>query len=1036
MLSALVMGAAAAASGQSIVDGTITDDGYPWSGPLSSPYTVFENYEIPADARDAYLVVAVQHESDPLDGLSFAGTDMDPTVSQEIDPRWISIFTLPVTAGTVGDIVVTWSDNQSADYTAFVVSDVSSVSSLGVLDGGDGSTVSSFDVVTPANALTIVAAITNDGAGALSSSGGTTVSDEHFGGSWAKTLDALEGGTLSLTDAEFAGALVIEGIPVPEFTSSPDVIVVDGDSGTGFHTVTATDPAGGNLTFTISGGEDASDFEITAGGVLTYIGDDPGAQAFSVGTPTDDDTDSEYLVEVTATSDAGDMVSGTQNLAILVNAASAPTVSGAAIDVSGETGTGGAFIVGDTVTVEWDNTSFGDGEEPGNAGVNGVTVDFTEFGGGNAVVATEDGGVWTATFEIVEGTIDIVDATAFVTATNPTGPTTGADADDVVVDNQSPAPTDVNVNVSSDPGGDGVYTNGETVTLTWDNSVAGDNIADIVGAIADFSAIGGPADVAATETDGVWTASYTIDATSSDVEAPGANLSLTATDDAGNTGTVTDMDTGVEVDVAGVVISDPSGPAAENGANATYEISLSSTPAGAVEITATADAESVISLNGVDFATTQVISLSDTTPQTVTVQAVDDTDIELGNHSTTITHEITSSADALNYPADGSLPVASIEIELEDNEFFAAVASGSTPANGEGQGSPAVSDETVAVPAGLTESMLVITIGAEGTPGPSQVLWGTEEMTQAGEGNDFPTHVSVWYLLNPTAGEQNIEITWEDGDGPFGQLAYITYAVVENINQEGPVVEAFGTDELGTAESVSHTFADLPTDTFLVDAVSTNDDVSGTFTVGEGQAILGEFGDPGAGGGHSHAGTVESQLQSGEQTQSISWTGNVRTAYVAVAFRNSSVPVPAAGFGAFLEDFMLDPALSFDDTVGVDRVTLGEEWVFGGNPNEGTPTSELYQQTLAPDGALVLTFTRSESSKATTDAFVEYDVSPDFPAPTQVVIPAAEGMTTVDDVTIDVVDNGSDPDSVTVTIPASKASADGSLFARVGATQN
>ena len=54
-----------------------------------------------------------------------------------------------------------------------------------------------------------------------------------------------------------------------------------------------------------------------------------------------------------------------------------PIVTDARISISGATGTGGAFKIGDTVTATWNNTAAGD-----NSGImTGVTVDFSQFGG-------------------------------------------------------------------------------------------------------------------------------------------------------------------------------------------------------------------------------------------------------------------------------------------------------------------------------------------------------------------------------------------------------------------------------------------------------------------------------------------------------------------------------------------------------------------------------------------------------------------------------------------------------------------------------
>src|SRR5206468_616180 len=80
----------------------------------------------------------------------------------------------------------------------------------------------------------------------------------------------------------------------------------------------------------------------------------------------------------------------------------APVVTDAMISISGATGTGGAFKIGDTVTAAWNNTASGDNNADT---ISAVTVNFTQFGGGAAVVATNSSNTWTASSPIV-GPID------------------------------------------------------------------------------------------------------------------------------------------------------------------------------------------------------------------------------------------------------------------------------------------------------------------------------------------------------------------------------------------------------------------------------------------------------------------------------------------------------------------------------------------------------------------------------------------------------------------------------------------------------
>ncbi|MBO7007802.1 MAG: HYR domain-containing protein, partial [Pseudomonadales bacterium] len=122
-----------------------------------------------------------------------------------------------------------------------------------------------------------------------------------------------------------------------------------------------------------------------------------------------------------------------------------PTVTDGNISISGATGTGGAFIVGDTVTATWNNTAVGDN----NVNVAAVAVDFTDFGGGSAVAASNSSETWIATFTIVAGSLYSTTANVTVTATDGAANenTPVSDTTNARVDNQLPVisnlPTDL-----------------------------------------------------------------------------------------------------------------------------------------------------------------------------------------------------------------------------------------------------------------------------------------------------------------------------------------------------------------------------------------------------------------------------------------------------------------------------------------------------------------------------------------------------------------------------------------------------------------
>lgn len=104
----------------------------------------------------------------------------------------------------------------------------------------------------------------------------------------------------------------------------------------------------------------------------------------------------------------------------------------------------------------------------------------------------------------------------------------------------------------------------------------------------------------------------------------------------------------------------------EGGKAFNYEIGLWTVPAGAVEVTVTADSNSEVSVDGNTFASSQTVVFTGTTPQTVVFRAVDDTAIE-GPHTTTISHAVTATADSASYPL--TTTIDALTINISDNDF-------------------------------------------------------------------------------------------------------------------------------------------------------------------------------------------------------------------------------------------------------------------------------------------------------------------------------------------------------------------------------
>jgi len=125
--------------------------------------------------------------------------------------------------------------------------------------------------------------------------------------------------------------------------------------------------------------------------------------------------------------------------AFSLSAMSAPTVSCGEIDDTSNPSPSGWYIIGDTLTIQWDNTAAsGDGPQT----VSWVTVDFSDFGGpadaaASVVAGTANDGVWEASYTIVEGTIHDEWADAHVTASDG-AQATGTMCWSLEIDNEPP----------------------------------------------------------------------------------------------------------------------------------------------------------------------------------------------------------------------------------------------------------------------------------------------------------------------------------------------------------------------------------------------------------------------------------------------------------------------------------------------------------------------------------------------------------------------------------------------------------------------
>ncbi|MFN4865996.1 MAG: Calx-beta domain-containing protein [Cyanobium sp.] len=122
----------------------------------------------------------------------------------------------------------------------------------------------------------------------------------------------------------------------------------------------------------------------------------------------------------------------------------------------------------------------------------------------------------------------------------------------------------------------------------------------------------------------------------------------------------------------GITIAESAGSTSVNEEAATtdtYTLALTTTPTAPVSIViAAADNQTRLSTDGITFAASLTLSFSDQTPQTITVQAVDDAAIEASPHQGVITHTVTSTDADYN-----GLSVRSVTVGIQDNDVAAVI---------------------------------------------------------------------------------------------------------------------------------------------------------------------------------------------------------------------------------------------------------------------------------------------------------------------------------------------------------------------------
>ncbi|WP_412465751.1 MBG domain-containing protein [Pedobacter sp. KLB.chiD] len=387
------------------------------------------------------------------------------------------------TAVTFGSTAATsFTVNSATQITATAPAGTGTVNVLVTTSGGTSATSAS-------NQFTYVAAPTVTALSPTSgpTSGGTsvTITGTNFNGATAVTFGATAAtsftvnsatqitatspagtGTVDVRITTSGGTSATSGSDQFTYVAAPTVTALSPTSG----------PTSGGTSVTITGTNFSGTTAVTFGAIA--------ATTFTVNSAT----------QITATAPAG---TGTVDVRITTTGGTsatsasdqftyvaAPTVTAARISISGASGSGGTFKIGDVVTATWNNTASGDN----NSNITAVTVNFIQFGGGSAVTATNNSNTWTATYTIVAGTINATNRNVSVTATNSVGSNTTADDTNATVDNM--APTTV---ISSTAGVSGGTTSTSPIpfTATFSESVTGFVAGDITAGNATISGFSG-----------------------------------------------------------------------------------------------------------------------------------------------------------------------------------------------------------------------------------------------------------------------------------------------------------------------------------------------------------------------------------------------------------------------------------------------------------------------------------------------------------------------------------------------------------------
>ncbi len=286
-------------AGANVAVGTLSTNGgansYTYALVAGAGDTDHTSFMIPSGTATLQLVASADYETkdsyevriNASDGTNEVDKTFTITVTNENDPAVFTSGTAVSVAEGMTEVTTITATDADGDEVTFTLS------------GGEDE--SKFSL-TPTGALTFTNAPDYE-----------VPTDVDMDNDYVVEITATDGQTPPLTAIIQTLTITVtdetnENAPV--FTSGADVNVAEGM--TEVTTVTATDADGDEVTFTLSGGADASKFSLTPAGALTF------KTAPDYETPTDTEMDNMYEVTITATDNGTPEKMAMQTLTITV----------------------------------------------------------------------------------------------------------------------------------------------------------------------------------------------------------------------------------------------------------------------------------------------------------------------------------------------------------------------------------------------------------------------------------------------------------------------------------------------------------------------------------------------------------------------------------------------------------------------------------------------------------------------------------------------------------------------------------------------